>query len=501
MSLGVRDDKRRVIPRWRDSSTTLQVGELGPLKAIGSPIQLDHSDFEASLREWGEEQTPGIAFDILAGAMALNRFHEARPAAELILGIPTASPFSQSLAKAVLDQINPRQAPVIQSEPEFSQAMARIQIAAIKRALIDYPMNPLLWADLARAYVLIGQLEPSLRAMRRAVEAAPNNRFVLRSAARLYIHSKDSDRALAILDRSPATLRDPWLLAAQLATSEVAEKATQNVKSARVMLASSSFSELQLSELSSALGSMELAAGNQKQGKKLIKQSLGTPTENAVAQAVWLARRIKTIDVQTNVQSVQRSYEAQARLAYLRGSWKDSLDAFIKWGQDEPFSSRPATFGSYLACTLLENPGLSEEISDFGLRANPNHPILLNNKAVALAYQGKVEEAIKVFNSISQPKDGPFLNTTLLATEGLLYYRSGKPEAGKALYLKALDAAAGDRTLKAMAVLHLLKEELYAKAEGTPELLLEAERACSEVSDPGVLALLGRFKAMPPSNR
>ena len=390
MSLGVKDDKRRVIPRWRDSATTIQVGELSPLKALRSTVLIESSDFEDSLKEWCEQQTPGIAYDIIVGAMALNRFSEARPAAELILGFPTASPFSQSLAKAVLDQIKPRQAPTISSEPEFSHKLAQVQIAAIKRTLIDYPMNPLLWADLARAYVLIGQLGPSLRAMRRAVEAAPNNRYILRSAARLYIHNKDTDRALAILSRSPATVRDPWLLAAQIATSEVAEAPAVNIKSAREMLASASFSELQLSELSSALGSMELAAGNHKQGKKLIKQSLGTPTENAVAQAVWLAKRIKTINVQTDVKSVERSYEAQARLAYLRGSWKESLDAFIKWGLDEPFSSRPATFGSYLACTLLENPELSEEISNFGLRANPTHPVLLNNKAVALAYQGKI---------------------------------------------------------------------------------------------------------------
>ncbi|WLT32763.1 hypothetical protein [Geothrix sp. PMB-07] len=461
------------------------------------PAVLDQSDFENSLRDWAEAPSIGLAFDVLAGAIALNRFKDARPAAELLLASESASPRSRSLANVILKPDRLSQEPDLQAESDLNQRIARIRIAGIKHALNDYPFNPLLWADLARAYILIGQLGPSIRAMEHAVASAPNNRYVLRSASRLYIHGKDPTRALEILQRSAATKFDPWLLAAQLATSEVAESAPMHVKLAREMLTSASFSTLQLSELSSALGSMEFSAGNQKPGKKYIKLSLESPTENSVAQAIWWARRIKSINVQTDIKSVDRSFEAQARLSYLSANWKESLRSCQNWALDEPFSSRPVTLGSYLACTILEDHRLCEEISNQGLRANPNHAVLLNNKAVALAHQGRIREATTVFRSIPQNHDEAFISTTLLATEGLLHFRSNQPEVGRQLYRKAIEAAGVNRNLKAMALIHLTREELEVGTDVTSTLLPEAIMEADGLPDPVIHALINRLKALP----
>lgn len=108
------------------------------------------------------------------------------------------------------------------------------------------------------------------------------------------------------------------------------------------------------------------------------------------------------------------------------------------------------------------NPQLSIEFADQGLKANPSHPILRNNKAVALATQGKVDEAMKVFEEIApaSPTD-IFLHATLLATEGLLNFRAKRLQAGRDLYAQAAEAASNNPQLKAMALLHWAKEEFF----------------------------------------
>jgi hypothetical protein len=53
---------------------------------------------------------------------------------------------------------------------------------------------------------------------------APNHRFALRSAARFFLHVGKPDDAQTILRRSEATRRDPWLMAAEIAVSTVADR-------------------------------------------------------------------------------------------------------------------------------------------------------------------------------------------------------------------------------------------------------------------------------------
>ena len=497
MTVALRDDSRWVIPRWRDSILTARIGEMSPLTEMKAPRALDPAEFEHALRTWAEERTLGTAFEILAGGMVHGRAQEARDAAEFVLASPSASPLSKGLANTILEASSPRlQMDMDEVEP-VTLLEERVRIAAAKRLLVGYPNNPLLWADLARSYILVGQAQPALRAMRAALAIAPNNRFVLRAATRLYIHDRDPGKALDLLRRSPATLRDPWLLAAQLATSEVAEAEPLNVKRGMELIQSGHFSPFQISELASAIASIEFGAGNPKIGKRLVKLSLAVPTENAFAQAIWMAKKIKSISVQTDAREVNRSFEAQARLAALKSSWKEAVASCRKWCLDEPFSARPTGLGSYLACTVLEDPEMGVEFAEYGLKANPNNVTLLNNKAVALADLGRVGDGWRIFRSIKNAKDDPRHSITLTATEGLFRFRFGQPEQGRALYRKAIELAEKFPLLKGMALIHLIREEARMDLKAVAGLLPEAEVACQGVPEPVLQTLLERLRVLP----
>lgn len=497
MTIGIRDDKRRVIPRWRETVLTARTGEMAPLRESVTPPKPDLTEFELAIREWNLNQNLGNAFEVMAGGLVLDRSEDAKEAAEYVLASQESSLMSRGLAKKILDTTDKTPIPIPDDLGFVTVSEERARIAAAKRLLIDYPTNPLLWADLSRNYVLIGQLQPALWAMKRALAIAPNHRVVLRAATRLFIHAKDPEQALDRLLRSPATLRDPWLMAAQLATSEVAEKAPTHQRRAVELLHSGSFSPLQLSELASALGTLEIGAGNPKLGRRLVKESLAIPTENAVAQAIWLSRKIKDIKVQTDLGAVERSYEARARFAYLQANWKDSAFACQQWCMDEPFSSRPSLLGSFLACAILENPELSERFADRGLQANPSHPILLNNKAVALADSGRVLEGWKIFKSIHCPPNDLFCQATLNATKGLFYFRFGQPKEGRVYYRKAIESNERNQQFKALALAHLAKEEFRLDPVEGVALLPELESASKDISDPALQAIVERLKNRP----
>jgi len=59
--------------------------------------------------------------------------------------------------------------------------------------------NPFVWVDLARAYENLGVREKAERMMRVALTLAPEDRFVLRSAARLYFHHDEFEQAHRVI--------------------------------------------------------------------------------------------------------------------------------------------------------------------------------------------------------------------------------------------------------------------------------------------------------------
>ena len=126
-----------------------------------------------------------------------------------------------------------------------------------------------------------------------AGEFAPSNRFILRSAVRLYVHLDEPDTAHRVLSDSASTPVDPWLVAAEIAVCTLLGRRSRLIKRGRDMLISGHHSTRDTAELASALGTIELEADASKRARRLFGSSLDDPTDNAVAQAVWATRTLK----------------------------------------------------------------------------------------------------------------------------------------------------------------------------------------------------------------
>jgi hypothetical protein len=72
------------------------------------------------------------------------------------------------------------------------------------------------------------------------------------------------------------------------------------------------------------------------------------------------------------------------------------------------------------------------------LRCNPNHPILINNMAFTHIHLGNLKEAESLLGTLPEEVE-PNIRTTARATRGLLEFRKGNLEVGRATFLEVID--------------------------------------------------------------
>ena len=349
---------------------------------------------------------------------------------------------------------------VLGESVDVHEQRSRGEISRLRKAVADDPDRPFCWSELSRHYLVVGQKKKAAQCMHAALKLSKNNIYLKRAAARLFVHVEDIDLSLYLLRSAPSFRHDPWLLAAELATTSMIQGKSRFVDDAQRLLASGKFSDRETSELAAALGTVELENGSIKRAKALFGASLSDPTENSLAQAQWACERESKIVIPTSAWLTPEPHEARTLASRHQHEWHDALQTCAAWLADEPFSVRPALMGSYLGFRP-EHTSMAEQFATAGLRCDSSNFMLLNNRAVARAYQGKIKEAYSDVSAALQYRDARN-DAHLMATLGLIAYRSGQPELGRSYY--GLSIAwfkhLKDRMSIFSAILHQLREEI-----------------------------------------
>jgi tetratricopeptide (TPR) repeat protein len=473
-------NERRVIPRWRSYRATLALGELTPLRA-GTPRPWSEGveQREARGEAFRAARTAPHAADLVGSALVLGPSAVALDAARsLVSGQLLGSPLAQTAARVVLA----RASGSVQrsSIDELDEHEHDRQLAELRVRLKASPANAVRWADLARLYTIIARPKKAQQAMRVAMALAREDRYVLRSAARLAVHQREYDRAHAILARARVTPTDPWLVASEIAVADLSGGRSTLVRRARDMLADTRYSPFEVNELASAIATLELQSGDRRASRRLFRRALECPTDNTLAQVAW-ARPILGLDLDEQVFQAPGSWEARALAAHQRGDWRESTTESERWQDDQPFASRPAELGSYEASKGGDYE-LGARFAERGLKTNPEEFLLRNNAAFCLLSEGKIDRARPHLEVIAKLKLTRQQRSTALATQGLFFYRRGDRETGLARYSEAIRTA-GDRHSRALARLMLAREELLYGSTTALELLAAARRAAEE-ADP-----------------
>lgn len=391
-----------------------------------------------------------------------------------------APPLALRLAQRILQPTS--------AQSDEAQVNWRNQVAASRAFLTSFPDDPLEWVDLALAHTVLGNKAAAERAVRIALAMAPYNRFVLRAAARLYVHNEDLEHAQSILTRNRATIYDPWLLSAEIAIASARKTTSRLATQGRRLSDSQSFRKYDLSELAMALATLEHeSGGSRKRTKKFLRLALMDPTENTVAQADWLANRDSDLEhVNVSAFHIPANFEAEANAAFGVGDWDTSYQHAQSWLSDQAFSARPAILAGFIASSVLVDFQKAVQFCKDALIPNPNDATLLNNLAFSYANMNETKEAR---NYIRRAVNNPNLRIEELivvtATQGLISFREGDAENGEAFYQKAIDYASKDkanRRFVEMCTLYRIRERALIGAIDVREGIRALEELANKTS-------------------
>lgn len=435
MSVTFNDNKRQIIPRWFSFEKAREISNLNfsvPNEALDFSGQLF---FKEKLEDWLQYKKSPYAEDLVGSALMSGDLNndDVKKACIYILK-NDISDFAKEIAGVYLAGENTPNG-LNKKTCENVRLESQLNISKVRRFLNDYPRNPILWSDLSYHYALIGMNDKSEKAMDIAVRLAPYNPYILRAASRCYWHLGDPEKGLYFIRKSSSTKEIPSLVSTEIAISELLGKRSSLVKTGRNLLGLDVSPGI-INELAGTLATLEYSAGSNKRAKELVGVSLQDPNENTVAQVEWLSKGLN-LDY-CAPKDLICTFEADSRRALRFSDYKKAFENSWKWLEYQPFSSRPAVLGSYIASVCMRDFSGAIEMLDRSLCSSPDDPLLLNNLAFSHASIGDVEKAEKYLSMIHFDSLNTEEQLVLCATQGLIFYRQGEHSKGKEFYRRAI---------------------------------------------------------------
>lgn len=477
-----------MIPRWRSLAATLQSNELSSTRAPRAEGR-EETHAEALVRRIGRwRRDPNIvtAAELVEAALVAGRESEAVDAARQLVNVDqSAAPLIRAQAQNLLRRVGLTE--------EVPSAPA-LRAADWRRLTRLHPQNALAWVELAFHQTVHGHPAAAAKSMAAALHLARDNRHVLRSAARLYLHLEDRERAHDLIARSPATRADPWLLSAEIAFARAAQRTPRFFKLGLNLVEDGGLMPGQITELAGSVGTVDLLDGSRRRARKMFTRSMEDPNGNALAQAEWATPRMGAeIVPAARLESVHEAFEAMAFHRYREHRFSEIPVICARWADVDPYSVRPFEFGSS-AAGLAENYTKAEELARRGLELRPKSPLLMNYCAFALSHIGRGSEADALLARVVPASSDDPLAMLTLANQGLSAFRQGRHEEGITYYRRAIDGfrRIGDPRMSAHARVYLAREASRAGLPDATKLQSEALKAMEPYKDSEALTILRR---------
>jgi len=450
MSIIFKTEERRVIPRLRSFELALSTGELSLSgKLTTKAISYDKTSFiQNQLEIWKKNKNLSYAGDILGSSFVLGVSDQFEDIAKYILNhsASAADPLARLAQKVLKFDDNLLETDAEIQDLSLIAEVTRHELRTLKQTLKSEPKNPIAWMEIGRLYALEGQITKATQAIEIALALDKDNRFITRSASRFFHHFKsDPERALSVIKNAEFSKKDPWLLSADIAYSQVMNRFSRMIKIGENYVRDHTSETFSITELTSALGTVEYKNGRAKEAKKYFRQALLMPTDNSLAQVNWMAENLNGFQVDTLNYHVPLAYEARAIHYYESGDFKSAYEQTLKWQQDEPFSARPIKAASYILGFFYKDYKTAVDLTRRGLVFNPNDIILENNLVYYLAMDLQIEEATKLFEqSLTKVIQNPekYTESEQLycnATAGLILFKSNQHDLGHRYYAKAIE--------------------------------------------------------------
>ena len=465
---------RIVVPQWKEYKEFATSGEL--LGHTPNATSIVYFPIDKYIGRWLSSPSVATAGDLLSAAIMNGQTNnpEVIRAARYVVeredyGYLTLCKTARLLLPKEENVITEKQPSGVSAKINNlnKEEIYKERISFLRKLINENPNNALWYVELSRCYVNLGLVKKAEMSMKTAVYLAPNSRYVSRSAARMFLHSGDKERAHHVLTHNQAFMHDPWLIASEIAVNAANNRGSRFIKHGLNLINSGHYSPFELTELTSAIGTNELAYSTKK-AKQLLNQSLVAPNANSWAQAEWLSDRNKSLGLSIGHQPelVKKNYEGQALAAFANQQYEDALDFSIDWISEMRFAKRPIYFATDMAYVYQDRYKDAIRILQLGCKMNPREIEFKNNLAYAYALNNQVDDAERELNELFRmpSSDNPDTIICAIATGGLIEFRKGHAEIGRQMYQTAIDTATDrrEKELADKARLNLIREELLA---------------------------------------
>jgi|APEBP8051072266_1049373.scaffolds.fasta_scaffold03662_1 hypothetical protein len=472
---------RRVVPRWRTSRLAAQTTEAWTTPPSTKPDVTD--ELQQKEKEFESRPSVPVAAELMFLGLSGQNEKTSRRAAQLILDNAKNIGATQLvvIAKKVLGAAD--------AEAVATHGSDFIRHAR-KLLAIDY-RNPVLLMDVARELTARRQPESARRYVQTALALAPRSRFILRSAARYYLHIEANDQAHAILRHSPLLAYDPWIRASEIAVATVLGRTSTITKQTlRILLEGKGLPQC-ITELASAVATIEFQHGSTKRAKQLFKQSLVLPNDNSLAQAEWAAARLGLV-VDDTALRIPFSFEANANNAYRHLQVDTAIRFGEDWALDEPFASRPLDMLCYLHCITGHYDAAFDDAERALKVGNPNDLGLNLNLLFTRIQRGDLETAYHDLLQLAKHPDAKTYVPHMLANAGALAYMTGDIDVAHGYYQRAIQTARAknDVQTEALARAYFARAAINANDPTGQSILDESATAVERLPNAGAIVIV-----------
>jgi tetratricopeptide (TPR) repeat protein len=280
----------------------------------------------------------------------------------------------------------------------------------------------------------------------------------------------EANTALRLLRDSDSIMSDPWIQSAELAVAELFDKGSRVAKKAARSIRGAKLIERSRSELALGLATLEYKNGLKvRDVLKIMDVALIDPTENALAQGVWLAdhsgrgfqSRFPTVSFP------EEAHEAKALELDERGYFIESEREATLWLQDQPFQVRAALQVVNLNLIHLCNYIKASNVAEASLLLHEDDWHLLNSAALADTLAGKLEAANGKITTFEKRAATDEMRAFSSAARGMWLFYSGRIDEGRDAYK--------------LAISHCKKAKKYDLIPNAIIYWLECEAVCKTV--------------------
>lgn len=439
------EETRNVIPRWR-SPVVMEGWELSSAQTHADVRPIRPEDYTDRLERWRKRGGAEAGNDIFAAGVALSDKRMIWEGGMMLLA--DSDNLEPRLIEAVQREITAQ--PDIwsvrtrRSILEQNDSYVRATIRMLKMRFSLYPRNPILALELSRHYCILGQYGKAERWLMISLSLAPENRVILRAAVQFYDVVGDLAASLPFLWRADGLKYDPLIQSAEVAATEISGKQSRTAATLRRQLKGVKAVNRIRSEAALALATLEHNSGlPERTVFKLVSAGLADPTENALAQAIWVGdqsqRTIKERLPDLNVD--ESAYEARAYLLFEKRNYELALSAGFMWSADQPFQAHPLAFICTCSAFYASDPYKGLAAADRIIQRHAMDFSAVN--AALLTYsscriQAKAKAALAILARLAGSRvEDIFVD----AGRGLVSYAEGDLSAAQTHYTTAIRAA------------------------------------------------------------